>query len=528
MLQCDGAATTVYDVDHLGDGIFFYLWEVNDFLRMIRFLVCLILLVFSMVLGGCKQQPEGPKYPAPRPLVKEGPLGEDNLAYRWGKIALLATANDTERFRPRPTVTSRMLALVFTCMYDTWSHYDSVAKACIIRGLPRRPAAEHTLRNKEVAISHAAYGTLNHYFYSDSAMFRGFMLELGLNPKDTTTDQNKPEGMGNFIARMVIARRYNDGSNQYGDVEGSDGNSYSDYTGYQPINTAEQLTDLYHWQPKYFADGKGGKFAPGCLTPHWGRVYPLLLQSADQFRPGPPPALDSDQLKQELQEVIDLSAKLTLEEKALVEFMRDGPKSVQQAGHWLMFAQHVSLRDSHDLNQDIKMYFILTAVAMDAFIAAWETKLFYDYARPFALVHSFYKDQEISAWGGPFKGTVKMKGQNWIPYSPETFVCPPFPSYVSGHSCVSGACSEILKRFTGSDDFGLKVRRMPGMLTEPGITPDSVTLDFPTFTSTAEQAGQSRVLGGYHIQADNVAGLKLGRDVAGYAWGRYLDLIKGR
>ena len=41
-----------------------------------------------------------------------------------------------------------------------------------------------------------------------------------------------------------------------------------------------------------------------------------------------------------------------------------------------------------------------------------------------------------------------------------------------------------------------------------------VALDLPTFTATAEMAGISRVMGGYHIQADNVAGLDLGRKVA--------------
>jgi hypothetical protein len=34
-------------------------------------------------------------------------------------------------------------------------------------------------------------------------------------------------------------------------------------------------------------------------------------------------------------------------------------------------------------------------------------------------------------------------------------------------------------------------------------------------------AGLSRVLGGYHIQADNVAGLALGRNVAKVAWENY-------
>jgi len=38
-----------------------------------------------------------------------------------------------------------------------------------------------------------------------------------------------------------------------------------------------------------------------------------------------------------------------------------------------------------------------------------------------------------------------------------------------------------------------------------------VVLALPTFTATADMAGISRVMGGYHIQADNVEGLKLGR-----------------
>ena len=45
-----------------------------------------------------------------------------------------------------------------------------------------------------------------------------------------------------------------------------------------------------------------------------------------------------------------------------------------------------------------------------------------------------------------------------------------------------------------------------------------VALDLPTFSATAEMAGLSRVMGGYHIQADNIAGLELGRKVAAYDW----------
>ena len=93
------------------------------------------------------------------------------------------------------------------------------------------------------------------------------------------------------------------------------------------------------------------------------------------------------------------------------------------------------------------------------------------------------------------------------------FLCPPFPAYVSGHSTVSGACAEVLKLYTDDDHFGLTVKRVPGELTDPQNVGDTVVLSFSTFTETAEKAGISRVLGGYHIQADNVEGLSLGRKV---------------
>ena len=38
-------------------------------------------------------------------------------------------------------------------------------------------------------------------------------------------------------------------------------------------------------------------------------------------------------------------------------------------------------------------------------------------------------------------------------------------------------------------------------------------------------AGVSRVLGGYHIQADNFEGLNLGRKVAEQTWKKYLNHI---
>lgn len=481
-----------------------------------------ILFVFAvLLLSSCKQ---GQMRATDGDEIQEEAVGSDNRAYQWGQMALTATANDTERFKPRPTITSRYLGLIFVAVFDAWSRFDEEAIPVYLEDVPRVASSEMTLTNKEIAISYAAYRSMSEYFYTDRELFAEFMKDLGYDPMNESLDPSTPEGIGNLAAKAVIDARKGDGANQYGE-ESQNQQAYFDYTHYVPVNSPDDNKDPNRWQPKYFSDGKGGTFAPPCLTPYWQNVKPIALKSADQFRPGPPPLIGSEQLRNEVEEVVKLQEELTDYQKALVEFMRDGPQSVQQAGHWLKFAQDVSRRDAHTLDQDVKMYFYNQVVAMDAFIASWDSKMFYDYARPFALVHEYYKGQKIIAWGGEGRGMEEMDGIKWRPYSPETFLCPPFPSYVSGHSTISGGCAEALKLWTGSDTFGSTAQVVAGALTEPDHLGDTITLVFPTFTETAEMAGISRVLGGYHIQADNVAGLQLGRDVARYVWGFYLEHI---
>ncbi|UKN02903.1 vanadium-dependent haloperoxidase [Paracrocinitomix mangrovi] len=478
----------------------------------------IMIIALALLLGACKGNSSDENQEQSQTV--EEPKGKDNLAYKWAKIALDATANDTEWFKPRPTISSRFLSLIFVSIFDAWSVYDDKAIPVYLNA-DRRPEEERTLENKEKAISYAAYRAMMHYYYSDSTMFTDFMNELGFDPKDESIDPSTPQGIGNLAAQTVIDIRREDGSNQYATVEGSNGISYFDYTMYKPVNPVDKNNDINRWQPKYFLDNNGNKYAPGCLTPHWQLVKPIGLDSASQFRPGPPPQVGSEQLEKEVAEVVELQANLTPEEMALVEFMRDGPKSVQQAGHWLIFAQYISERDQHTLDEDVKMYFLNQIVAMDAFIASWDSKMHYDFARPYALVHHYYKGQKIKGWAGPEEGWIEMNGEDWRPYSPATFLCPPFPSYTSGHSTVSGACSKALELYTGSNEFGQSVKLVPGALTHPNDLRDTVTLHFETLSGTAEMAGQSRVLGGYHIQADNVAGLQLGRDVATHIYNNF-------
>lgn len=465
------------------------------------------------------------------PMVhaKPDPGFKPTAAYKWLEVSLEATAREVDRVGARPTIISRTLAVAITAMYDAWAAYDEKAVGTRLGATLRRPPEERTDRNREVAIAYATYRALVDVYPEDKKWLDEQMRAAGFDPNDETTDLAKPQGVGNIAAKAVCDYRHHDGSNQLGDEVGSSGKPYSDYTFYSPKNPPSKVNDPDRWQPLPFSDGKGGFFHPGFLTPHWYRVKPFALDRSDQFRPPPPPLVGSDQLKKEVDEVIHFNATLTPEQKAVVEFMRDGPRSTGQSGHWLRFAQDVSRRDKHTLEQDVKLFFSIANVAMDAFIAAWEAKRFYDTSRPWTLVRHYYTENEIDGWMGPGKGASKIKASNWHPYSPATFVTPPFPGYVSGHSTVSAACAKMLELFTGSDRFGFIERRRAGALTEPDADCPNceVELPLPTFTATAEMAGISRIMGGYHIQADNIEGLNLGRKVAEFEWPKFKAYFEG-
>jgi hypothetical protein len=419
------------------------------------------------------------------------------------------------------------MCIPLTAMYDAWSRYDAKAEAVYASGVKRRPAAERA-KHQAAAISFAAYRTMADHFPLDLAALDEFMKKQGLDPANKSTDPKTGAGVGNAVAAATLAARHNDGANQLGDELGCGGKPYSDYTYYKPINTVDKIKDPDCWQPIAFTNPKdpsGPKLVPNFLTPHWYRVKSFCLTKPEQFRPAPPPKVGSEQMLKEVQECIDFNASLDPEKKAIIEFMRDGPRSTGQSGHWLKFAQMVSKRDQHGLDKDIQLYFAVASAAQDAFIAAWEAKRFYDSSRPWTLVRHYFAGKDIKGWGGPDKGTVSIKGEQWHPFSPDVFVTPPFPGYVSGHSCVSAACAKVLELFTGSDRFGEIEVREAGILTE--TKGERVELPLPTFTATAEMAGISRIMGGYHIQADNVAGLKLGRDVAEVVWAKAKACIAG-
>jgi len=200
-------------------------------------------------------------------------------------------------------------------------------------------------------------------------------------------------------------------------------------------------------------------------------------------------------------------------------------RSATPPGHWNIFAQAISRRDGHTIDDDVKMFFILGNALMDSSIAVWVCKRAADSIRPVSAIRFLFGGKPIRAWAGPGLGTEIIDGEEFKSY----IATPPFASYISGHSTFSASAAEVLQRFTGSDNFGASFTELTGSSTvEPGVTPaQSVTLSWPTFTEAADQAGISRRYGGIHFKADDLVGRQTGRLVADVVWNKAMNYING-
>ena len=444
----------------------------------------------------------------------------DNVVLQWNNACLEAI----RRLPPGPTVAARSLAVLHTAMFDAWSAYDAAAVPTIPRRAWRRPPAERTEANKAQAVSLAAYRALVDLFPPVKDVFDAEMRALGYDPSNTSTDPASPAGVGNAAAAAVLDVRHHDGSNQLGDLHSG---AYSDYTGYQPVNTPTTLTDPNRWQPLSVVNSAGQPVTQVFTTPQWGNVTPFALPSGSALRPMPPAQYPSAEYTSQAAELVALSAALTDYQKVTAEYFADGPGTEFPPGHWALFAQFVSRRDAHSLDDDVKMFFALGNALLDAGICAWDAKRAYDSVRPITAIHFLYAGQTILAWV-PFSGTQPIPGELWRPYQLATVVTPPFPEFFSGHSVFSAASAEVLRSFTGSDTFGFSVTIPKGSsIGEVGLVPASdLTLSYPTFSDAANAAGMSRRWGGIHFADGDLTGRSLGRVIGAMVWTKaktYLD-----
>jgi hypothetical protein len=456
-----------------------------------------------------KPKPAKPIGPGPYwPLDSFGSTLSDNVVLKWNDQALTAIRT----VFPPPPVSARALAVMNTSMYDAWTAYDATAVPTRRGGWGRRPAEECTLERKSMAISYAAHRALSDLFPSLEATFTAFRTNLGYTAAPSGQPDD-PATIGTAAADAVIAFRRTDGANQLGDHPNGSGRPYADYTGYAPTSPATAAS----WQPL-----PGQTF----IVPHWQLVTPFALTSANQFVPPGPKLKSSDgSYGKAIKEIIKFSAKLDDRTKAQAEYWADGPRTEQPPGHWMLFTGAVSRKNGYTIDQDAKLNFAVSNALFDAGIAAWNAKRRYDFIRPVTAVRTVEAGTTIRAWAGPNQGTRDIPAEQFTSY----IATPPHPDYVSGHSTFSAAASRTLRLFTGSDTLNMSATIGAGTSTvEPGAVPAAaVRLTWSTYTAAAEEAGESRLLGGIHFRDANRDGVTLGTSVGSNSWSKAQTYFTG-
>ena len=421
----------------------------------------------------------------------------------------------------RPTLTVDRAMLIELPFFDALSPYHPTAVG-IFSNLGRRPVAEHTTRNKNIAVLYSAFTSLNAVLPEYRPRWLDMMATAGLDPDNTAEDPTTPSGIGILAAKNALAARQHDGTNRDGDYGGRTYNRqpYADYTGYKPVNSAYDLRDPSRWQPNVASHESAAEEAvfrvQQFAIPQFGRAKPISYQSPAQFEVTPPTNSNHRNraaYRRQADEVLKASASLTDRQKMMAEFFND---KVPTYG---AVALAVNVGRNYTTEQTVHYVTRSVMTLHDTTVATWYFKRKFDAVRPFSAIRYLYGNKKITAWGGPGKGTVSdITGDEWQSYL-NRHAAADFPEYPSVTAAACLAFAEQGRRSIG-DSVEISVAAPKGSSrVEPGITPASdMTLHWTGFTEFASDCRQSRLWGGENFRSSIEAAAQYGPQIGGMVY----------
>ena len=159
-----------------------------------------------------------------------------------------------------------------------------------------------------------------------------------------------------------------------------------------------------------------------------------------------------------------------------------------------------------DLSATARVIALFYLAAADASVACWDAKYYYNFWRPEPAIRRGDQD------GNP----ATVAEPNWQPFLPT----PPHPEYLSGHTANSGAMATVLRLVFGD---------APGFIIE-ATSPQNVGFVryWQTFSEGVQEVIDARVYSGIHFRTADVAGARLGRQVAQFVMTHALRPVKGK
>ena len=259
---------------------------------------------------------------------------------------------------------------------------------------------------------------------------------------------------------------------------------------------ADRATDGTSAPDTYRPHTTPGAYVPTTL-PLWeqyARAKPWVLKSADQFRPGPPPALSSAEWARDYNQVKSLggtkSTARTPEQTEAVTFW----ENVNFGPAWQAAARELSTNKEMPLAECARLFALLNMSLANAYIVNWDAKYTYNFWRPITAIRNGDQDGNDAT----------ERDAGWTSFNP-TPMHPEYPSQATINATIASAVLESV--------FG-PVKAIPFTATD--VRDAKRTRQFASLADMAEEQKNVRVWGGVHYRFAIRASEEVGPKVAAY------------
>jgi hypothetical protein len=390
---------------------------------------------------------------------------------QWNRTLLSIVR--TPKAQPPTVHPTRSFAIMHAAIYDAVNAIDRTHQPYVLR-----VSGQTRNASQDAAAAAAAHEVL-------VVLYPAFKVALDADLQQSLASiadgRDKEAGvrLGQAVADQILALRSNDGSDAQ-PIPYVFGNAPGDY---------QSTPSNFPKQPQFT---------------HWSFVTPFTLKGANQFRPGPPPALTGDRYVDAFNQVKSLgiagSTTATPDEAEVGRFWNGAIQN-----YWNEIAQTASLARRLTTAQEARLFALLNLSVADGVIAFYDAKYTYNFWRPVTAIRAVDSGMNPETVGDP----------NWLPEVGNTT---PDPSYPGAHAVISAAAAEVLVSVLEQDHFDFTVTSevLPG-----------VERSFTSLSAAAEEATMSRVFAGVHFRFDLTSGARLGRDVADFVLDHLLTTRHG-
>jgi hypothetical protein len=387
----------------------------------------------------------------------------NTVVLQWNEIAFKAFGGPLYQ---HSLMASRINAMMHLAMHDAINAVYPVYRTYAFTGIDKKAdiiaaavSAAHTVLVNEIPASKV---------FLDSA------LNVNLEAIKDSEAKQKGIALGKQAAQAILALRATDGA------------------GADPVGLIEpsQTPGVYNVVPPF-------NFI---FAPFWENVKPFGLQTKNQFRSVAPPALNSQVYTTDFLEVKNrgslTSTTRTADETAYAKFWYE----FSEAG-WNRVARVAATNEKLNLFEAARLFALVDMAMADAYIAGWDSKLHYNFWRPYTAIRAAANDGNDAT----------SADQAWEPSEPT----PPIQDYPSTHSALGNAGATVLAKLLGNNT--------PFSMTSFTAVPQGATRTFASFSQAADENASSRVMAGIHFRFSCTAGQQMGTKIGNWVVDNYLQ-----